>query len=634
MPRSLGRTLFLRRHMSEVAAVAAVVASTAVGATLVLQLWDADLYVPFLYSQDANLHLMMVKGMLDNGWWLENQHLAAPLGQELYDFPLLSGDHLNVVLIKAFTVITGDAAAAVNLFFLATFPLVAISAYTVFRWLGVGRYPAVAASTLYALLPYHFLRGEGHLLLSAYYAVPLGCFLVLRVFRGEDLFTQDREARSFMRRYATKQTLTTLALCLVIATASGSFYYSGFTLVLLLLSAPLAALATKRARVLAMAAGVGAAILLFSVVQATPSLWYRHIHGTNPDIGQRGPSESEFYSLKLTQLVLPLQYHRIDYVARQRQRYDEWNPNATEADVATLGTFGTLGFFGSLAALIIASARLPARRPNALIVASGAVMLLAFLTATRGGFSSIIAMAYAQLRAWNRLSIFIAFLSLLAVAIALEWIGNWLRDRGAGRILITLLLLAFMTLGVVEQTTTGFFVPYRATRDAYSRDAAFVSKIEDEVPPGASIFQLPYATFPESTTPPPGRQLVYDSVRPYLHSTTLEWSFGALRSRPSDWASKLADRPVPDVVRAVAAVGFAGLYLDRAGYDEDAEAAATTTALMRLLEVEPLRSDDGRFVFFPLANYRARLEESWSRSRMRRLCAQTLGVRDDVYCRR
>ena len=70
------------------------------------------------------------------------------------------------------------------------------------------------------MLPYHFTRGEFHLLLAAYYAVPLGAYLVLAVLGQRPLFGSRR------------MVLGTLAMCAVIAFASGGYYYSAFTIVL------------------------------------------------------------------------------------------------------------------------------------------------------------------------------------------------------------------------------------------------------------------------------------------------------------------------------------------------------------------------------------------------------------------
>ena len=56
------------------------------------------------------------------------------------------------------------------------------------RRLGVSGPVAVVASLLYAFLPYHFMRGQYHLLLAAYFAIPLVVLLMLRLCEGKPLF--------------------------------------------------------------------------------------------------------------------------------------------------------------------------------------------------------------------------------------------------------------------------------------------------------------------------------------------------------------------------------------------------------------------------------------------------------------
>jgi hypothetical protein len=617
--------------LREITAAIAAMALSFLGATCVLHLWDAHLHVPFLYSADANLHLMIVKGILDNGWFLTNSHLAAPYGQELYDFPVVNGDHLDVLLIKFLGLLTRDPAAVMNVFFMLTFPLVALVSYAVFRRFAIGRLSSVACSTLYALLPYHFLRGEGHLLLSAYFAVPLGCFLVLSVIRGESLFLQNRRASSRVRRFATKATLTTVAACVLVALASGSFYYSGFTVVLVLLAALLRAIADRKKSALIAGSGVAALILAVAVAQLTPTIWYHHQHGANPLVGQRQDWESEYYSLKLTQLVLPLPGNRVHFLARVRAHYDRWRVGPqTEAVVATLGAVATVGFFASIIALLVAPLTRYRRPPNELLTATGLAVLLAFLTATMGGLSSLIAFLFAGLRSWNRLSIFIAFFSLMGVAVGLDWLGRRLAARAASRALAVGLVMLVVAFGVLEQTTDYFGIPYAGVKQQWDADAAFVRQIEQRLPRNSSVFELPYASFPESAPPPPGHEVVYDAVRPYLHSSGLKWSFGAPRGRPADWARRIANRPVESVLRSIAAIGFAGIYVDRDGYLDNGRRAVAT--LSKALAAKPLRSADGRFLFFSLAEYEQKLRQRLSPRQIHLKCVHTLGAQGAEHC--
>ncbi len=170
----------------EVGLWVAAAALTSIVLVPVLRLWRADLSVPFDYGLDAKFGLMVVKAITDHGWYQPNSSVGAPYGQQLYDFPL-GPDHVNFALVKLMTLFTSDAPAVFNLFYLLSFPMTAFASVVVLRRLGLSRGSALVASVLFAFLPYHFFKGERHLLLAAYTAVPVGCLLLLRQLRGEPL---------------------------------------------------------------------------------------------------------------------------------------------------------------------------------------------------------------------------------------------------------------------------------------------------------------------------------------------------------------------------------------------------------------------------------------------------------------
>jgi phosphoglycerol transferase len=161
----------LPRRWVKVAAVygtAFVLCATSL--TCVLQLWHANLRVPFGYIGDSLLFGAAVKCGQDHGWYLNNPDLGAPGGSQMFDLPM--ADNLHFLILKGMTAVGLDFAEATNLYFLLTFPLAAWSALFVLRRLGVGAEPAITTSVLFAFLPYHFYRGIYHLFLAAYYLVP------------------------------------------------------------------------------------------------------------------------------------------------------------------------------------------------------------------------------------------------------------------------------------------------------------------------------------------------------------------------------------------------------------------------------------------------------------------------------
>ena len=150
--------------------------ATALVAIADLELWNMDPHVPlFGTSGDVAYYLATVKDVVaDHGWFWHNENLGAPFGQDNYDFAAPFGDVAHYVIVAALDLVLGDAVAVFNAFFLVCFPLIAVVSYAVLRDLGAAPVAALVAGVLFAFLPYHLLRHQGHLFLTSYYAIPLG----------------------------------------------------------------------------------------------------------------------------------------------------------------------------------------------------------------------------------------------------------------------------------------------------------------------------------------------------------------------------------------------------------------------------------------------------------------------------
>jgi phosphoglycerol transferase len=536
-------------------------------ACLVLEVWNADLRVPFDYSGDAAFTAAVVKNVVEEGALWENDELGAPRGQELYDFPVWAGDNVQLAIVRAIGLVVRDPIVAFNLFYLLTFPLAALTAFLVLRRLGVGQPGAFAASVLYALLPYHFLRGEDHLFLGAYWAVPLGCFLVLSVLSDTPLVTPLRSGR----------TLAILAACVVVGSAA--VYYAAFTLVLLVFAAVLAAVARWSVRPLVTAGVLGAAIVGALVVNFAPAIVDRLREGSNPAI-ERFAFETEVFSLRPLQLVLPVRDHRIEALADIKERYEN-QVGVTEASFATLGVVGSVGLVVLLATLLLAVVRNGAPRGDPLLRYAAVSALVALFFAMTGGLAPVVSFLISpQLHAWNRLSVFIAFFALLAVALLVE------RLRGQ---VAWAMAAALVVVGALDQTTGAMTPRYAEAESEWRSDGTWVEQVDAALPEEAAVLQLPYVPFPSS--PPVGRMVDYDEVRPYLHSDDLRWSYGAMKGRPEDVGK--------DVTPAGAeGEGFAGVAVDRFGYPDNG--AAVEAELRRLSGREPIVSPNGRLAFYRL----------------------------------
>jgi len=568
----------------------------------ILELWNADLRVPLDYKGDALLNQSVVKSILDYGWYGTNPRLGAPFGQELYDFPVANGNNLHALLIAGLGLFSSDSAFVTNVFFLLSFPLVALTAYLVLRSLSLSAPVAIGCSVLFALAPFHFIRGEGQLFLSAYYTVPLAVYLVLAVFVGRPLIRR-RAGRSPLR-YLSARTLATVAICA--ALGSSSIYYAAFTAALLAASGLLVSLARRSVRPLATAAVLAASIGLILALNLSPSIIYRLQHGVDAAVATRGPGETELFGLKVADLLLPIEAHRLSPLAHLTERYRSTTPIPGEP-AGALGIVGTVGFVALLGGFLVAGLQ-AARRPLGLFMYLGATLTLCLLIANTGGFATLISyFVSSQIRAWNRIAIFVAFVCLAGVGLMLEQLRARLRWPSAA---FAALVAGIVALGVLDQTSRATVPPYRDLARTYRSDGAFVGSIERQLPAGAMVLQLPYLSFPEAQLSQFGGRLPaamgdYEHLREYLHSSRTRWSYGSMRGRSTDWAFVLQRLSAPTTAVAAAADGFQGLVIDRAGYYDRAHGLEAQLRL--ILGAAPLVSRDRTLSFFDLRGYERNL---------------------------
>jgi phosphoglycerol transferase len=583
-----------RRPPAELLWVLATALVATIVAVIDLKLWKMDAHVPiFDPSGDGNYYLATIKDVVEHGWFWHNPDLGAPVGQANYDFPAPFGDLAHYLIVSVLALVLNDHVLVFNAFFLLCFPLIAVVAHVVMRDLGADRLPALVCGVLFAFLPYHLLRNEAHLFLTSYYAIPLGVWLAMTIAEGRTLI--DRSAR--------RATLLVVAVCLVAGAASN--YYAIFTLCVLVFVVPVAALAHRSWRVALQGAAVMALVGASFLLCHSPAIVYPMTHGANEAVAQRTAGESEVFGLKLAYMVIPRPEHRIDFLARRGQRYFATTPLRSEGFNSSIGLAATLGLAAALAALLATGIAGAASLLRRRIAAAGAVALVAFVVGTVGGVSTLIALELSpEVRAWNRLSLVVAFAGLLALALALTALADRLRLRGRPAWVAMVAAAAVGLLGLLDQTTPSDAPAYPAIAAAWKVDDDFAQQMQDRFPAGTQVLQLPYMAYPENGT------LIrvgdYDLFKGYLHTHGLRWTYGAIHGRPADWLAQHADLPVQQLAVAAAAAGFGAVYVDRGGYADGG--AAVTSALGTVAGPgRSGRSADDRLQFFDLRPAAARL---------------------------
>ena len=621
-----------------------VAAATAGLLVITLRLWEANLRVPFVYNAtdrpplayapDAPYYLMLTKGLVEHGTYLRIPNLGWPFSLQLYDNPE-TGDNLQLALLRGLGFFLRDAVLTLNVYYLLTFVAVSLAAWFVLRRLGVSRLVAAIVAILYSFIPYHFARGEAHLLLSGYFMVPIATLLILQVLSDDPPFTARRESPEPRWRLAlwSRRAVPWLLACAALG-STGPYY--AFFAVLLLSAAVVADFVARRswrrAASGAVAAGIVVVVLLLNL---SPSFLYWAKHGQNDQAIPRGISETEVNGLRIAELVLPRVDHRIGAFADAQRKSDRFSPVATSERGQQLGLIGAVGFVGLI---VFTLSRLLRRRddvgsrapPPPLGSRSeigkrlGLLTVVAVIVAAVSGISLIIsAVGIRYIRSYNRISVFIAFFALVAVAFGLDWIVGRL-PRWHGRAVVAgVVCIAVLAVGVLDQTSSADIPDYKTLERAWDSDDVFMHGIERDLGAGAAVFQMPYVFFPEAgmivgTGP-------YDQVRGWLHADSLRWSWGSVRGREGDWQGALVRLPAPEALDALTAVGFTGLMIDRAGYQDHGagiEAEYTST-----LGQQPKVSPDGRLLFYDLRPWARDLRTRLTKAEIDALRRKTLDAR-------
>ncbi|MEQ8220728.1 MAG: hypothetical protein ABRQ37_00390 [Candidatus Eremiobacterota bacterium] len=572
--------------------------------TLLLNLWKADLAIPFGYTRDVlDLHATVFKSITDKGWYITNDSIGMPQGLFMQD--MLIPMNLHCFFIKIFSFFSKSSAVIMNFYYLISFLFITITSLYVLLRFNISAPVAVIISLLFTFLPYHFFRGEAHIFLGAYYMIPLTVMVMLDLSR-EPLILY-------------RQNYSTIARYIIICILAGCdfVYYPFFMCYFLLCTGIIYSLYARRMTYLLNSLILIAIISITVFISLIPTMTYRLQNGVNTEAGVRPLSEGEEYGLKITQLLLPVTCHRIPYLAHLKNTYKSTAPLVNENDFATLGLIGSAGFLFLLKELLYG------KKSNPLITSLSLLNLLAILLATVGGFGSLFNYIICpQIRSYNRISIYIAFFSLFAIALLLNEVYrkhiNYLdklqlyvtplnlRAKKIGfYIFITFILIA----GILDQTIKGFTPDYNGTKSEYMNDQNFVEKIENSTSKNAMIFQLPYVPYPE--WPPVNKMTDYSHFKGYIHSKNLRWSYGAMRGREGDlWQKAISEKPVNEFLDILAFSGFSGIYIDRYGYADSG--SEIETKLSSILAIPPMISDNKRLSFFNIEPYGKKLREKYT----------------------
>jgi phosphoglycerol transferase len=537
---------------------------------LFFQAWKIDFSQPiFSYSADTLLSAFEIKTVLDEGWFFSNSFVGLPHITEkfyLHDFPL-QADSFHFFIVKIFSYFSSNPFLIINCFFIFTFILISATSFVALRAFGISNFSATLISILYAFTPYHIARNVNHLFLSNYAVIPLVIMAALWIATDKiRIISIDKKKRYCL----APNRFFFIALTISIFVAMNGIYYAIYSAAIFIFAWFLRALQGGK---FLNENGFSVLVLCFAIFFALaclylPSFYYWFEHGLNSGAAIRDRDDSEFFGLKISSLFLPAGNHYIEYFAKVRGLFNEYTFEA-ESACESLGILGSVGFLflllwllgksffdekGSFLQKTIQKFSLKRDEQNLIAHLAGLNLLVVFF-ATVGGLVMFIAIPFPLIRSHARFSIFIAFLALFLIAIIFDKIIE--SKKKYAKIFVA--LIAFFALFDQVGRVPASSIQSESMTNKFRSDRDFVEKIEQAMPQGAMIFELPIVCFPECAG--------YDMMIGYLHSQKLRWSFPAMNGREVfDWQKKVSALEFENFIAEIKKIGFEGVYLDRAEF--------------------------------------------------------------------
>lgn len=584
--------------------------------------WKVNLYRPIMYWGDA-LEMASYHG-LDYVFNDLRERSFAPFGVEVPSRLRYASNLLfqpNATLFLAAYLVTQDAIASVNLYYLLTFPLAFLCAYWVYGRLKLPDPFRFGSATLFALMPYHFQRSLGHLMESSYFLVPLLAYMTLLVFAVRPYFHSYRDGAW---RWSWKEKRDWLFLGVLVFLVQINEYHQFFFMMLLGIAALIASIQRRSYHVLA-----GAAILLGAAALSTVAKMVLNNLAAEPELGLSvigtpisGYGEAEVYGLKMIQVFLPVGNHRLGSFDALRGIYNSAhvvNENSTVA----LGLLGAVGFGYLVARGVYA---IIAKRPNSRILDLCSLLTLCcVLIATVGGGASLIATfgnilfgpesLLTQVRCYNRIIVFIAFFSYYAGSVLVRRLALRASARATGylrgKIVAGMVALPIFAFALWDQ------VPFQITNSPdgskrHASDKRFFSEIEAQLPPRSRIFQFPFNIHHFDVHQSRLPYNYADGIRPYLNSRTLRFTYGGDNGSPQiTWLEETSALPPQEMIQRLCEYDFSGILVHRKLFRESEEAAKFEAQLRDVLGPLLQESTDQDFSFAPLSEFcvRQRVEK-------------------------
>ena len=575
-----------------------------IGAMYFLGLYDVDLRVPFMYERDAMGGLIAARNIISGNGWVEYPNMGAPgIVTRVYSPDTA---HLLYFGMWVLSFFINEPGLLTNIFYILTFFTVAASAALSLRLLKISPIVSVAGGVIFTLLHYHYFRGTRHILLSAYAIVPIACVVILWIMNGElELFKNISGSKGLLSKIFNRTNAKFLfSICVALITGLINIYYTFFICLCICFAMLWNLLEERNVKKIKAPIIVLLTIVFVKVIAMIPFIV--NILSGNAHVLSvaRGLHDVELQSFRIVHLILPVWEHRIPFFAWVRKIYEyDIQMLARDSRGSALGILLSIGF---IASFFIAMLKRKTNNPESAAVLESSVRnsavhnMFLLIVGTAGGLSSIFIAFMQHARAYNRLSVFIAFFSLLIVC----YYGDRFFKRKKYSKMVTVLVISCITV-LASFDMAGNSNIGRHYEQEYHVRKQFFSAVEDKTPAGSMVFQLPFV--------PSNHMHEFNDIPrhvhnvPFVNTESLRWSYRAMYGSAAErWQEHVAGLPTDKMLEQIAANGFSGVYIDIRGYVDD-EAHIIIEEISEITGSEYIICGQGFMVYFYIGEFTDRV---------------------------
>ena len=462
------------RYRATLAIYIGVFFSSILGAVWVHRVTPKDLAYPWrVLDSDLSAVYSLAQAVGQSWFGMVNHSLGAPYTA---DFSLaFIPDDLQVEILRILTHITHDPFVAVNLFYLLTFGLCAITFLFLADTFKLSRWISAPLALSYSWMPYHFTRMDaGHVFLAAYYMIPIGIIYLHRLFE----YLSDSLANFF-----PSSNFKRIGFVLgIIAVGSSGTYYGVFFALLAATMILLVPQLNQPFRATAKRSGLTTLVSFLFIAAPLARIGSSRLRGLETVL-TRSPEESVQFGGSLARLLVP---------------WGVWLPTKlrpvvlpTEFEWTISPILGVIGVWILLIGIAISMAGRTRERNNQRSIQYLFIWALLFYTTTGVG----LVFAYAidpSFRCWNRFSVVIMTLALVALGNTMGRISKHKRSWLPVLLFITII----SQLSPLHDSGIGT-EPDTVSKDALNSLQQVAEVIQQNVKPGCQILQLPLMAFPE-----------------------------------------------------------------------------------------------------------------------------------------